>query len=58
MGQLVNGIEVKQSSSIHKYAGEFFNGKRGWQDLEGIENTPATGTTAPTRGLYQTKELQ
>lgn len=56
--QTVNGNPIKSTPQKRIYAGEYFdvNGvmTRGWADLEGTENTPSTGGTAPNRNTYQT----
>ena len=45
----VNGVEIQNQSSKQQYAGVFFDGKRGWADLEGHELMPSQGGTAPQR---------
>jgi len=54
MNQSINGVAIRNTPSIQRYAGEFFDGKRGWGDLEGHELMPATGGTAPQRSLITT----
>ena len=54
MSQSINGVAVRNTPSIQRYAGEFFDGKRGWADLEGQELMPTSGANAPLRSLITT----
>lgn len=50
----VNGIEINEVPTKRRYAGEFFNGKRGWADLKGKELATPSGSTSPSRDQFKT----